>query len=72
VLVTARPGAGSGDVPVRLPLAGLHDEARYRVHAGGGTVEFGVLAGHELTGAGVPVPFAPAPDCDVVVLDRLP
>lgn len=72
VLVTARPGAGRDDVPVRLPLAGLRDDARYRVHAGGGAVGCGVLAGHELTGAGVPVPYALAPDCDVVVLDRLP
>jgi alpha-galactosidase len=71
VLVTARPGAGRGDVPVRVPLAGLRVDARYCVHDGAG-VECGVLAGHELTGAGVPVPFALAPDCDVVVLDRLP
>jgi alpha-galactosidase len=71
VLVTARPGAGGGDVPVRLPLAGLRDDTRYRVHAGAGAVECGVLAGDELAGAGVPVPFALAPDCDVVVLDRL-
>jgi alpha-galactosidase len=72
VLVTARPGAGRGDAPVRLPLAGLGNDARYLVHAGAGAVAYGVLAGHELTGAGVPVPFALAPDCDVVVLDRLP
>jgi alpha-galactosidase len=72
VLVTARPGAGRGEVPVRLPLAGLRDDARYRVHAGAGVVECGVLAGHELTGDGVPVPFAVAPDCDVIALDRLP
>ena len=58
-------------MPVRVPLAGLRDDARYCVHDGAG-VECGVLAGHELTGAGVPVPFALAPDCDVVVLDRLP
>ena len=50
---------------VRVPLAGLVPEARYRV----GDDVFG---GAELGSAGVPVPFALAADCDVVVLDRLP
>ncbi|WP_433559066.1 alpha-galactosidase [Pseudonocardia xinjiangensis] len=70
VLAWSRPGAGRGGAPVRVPIAGLDDDARYRVRAGGGAVECGVLAGHDLAGAGVPVPFALAPDCDVIVLDR--
>jgi alpha-galactosidase len=62
LLVWARPGAARD---VRIPLAGLDPDARYRA----AEREFG---GAELGGAGVPVPFALAPDCDVLVLDRLP
>ena len=64
LLVWARPGAG----PVRVPLAGLDPAARYRVP---GRIPSEVLDGGELSGAGVPVPFALAADCDVVVLDRV-
>jgi alpha-galactosidase len=70
LLVWARPGAAHE--PVSVPLAGLGAEARYAVRAGGGMVECRAQTGDDLTGAGVPVPFALAPDCDVVVLDRLP
>ncbi|WP_232666323.1 alpha-galactosidase [Pseudonocardia sp. TRM90224] len=60
VLVWRRPGDG----PVRVRLAGLEPGAQYR---------FGeeVLHGAALRVGGLTVPFALAPDCDVVVLDRL-
>jgi alpha-galactosidase len=56
VVLLAWARPGAG--PARVPLAGLPPGARY----GGGTLVGGV----------VEVPFRLAPDCDVVVLDRLP
>jgi alpha-galactosidase len=65
LLVWARPGAGRGGDPVRVPLAGLEPGARYEVNGD-------VVGGRELADDGVLVPFALAADCDVVVLERIP
>lgn len=60
LLVWARSSAG----PTQVPLAGLEPGGSYRVHGQ-------VVNGGALMVGGVPVPFALAPDCDVVVLDRV-
>ncbi|MGI5130683.1 alpha-galactosidase [Pseudonocardia sp. CA-107938] len=61
-LVWARPDAGG----VRLRLAGLQPGATYRLHDGR------TVTGATLAVSGLDVPFALAPDCDVVVVDRVP
>ncbi|MFC4945295.1 alpha-galactosidase [Pseudonocardia sp. GCM10023141] len=61
LLVWARPGAGA----VTVRPVGLDPGGSYRVH--GRDVNGGTL-----TVGGVDVPFALAPDCDVVVLERVP
>jgi alpha-galactosidase len=72
LLAWARPGAA----PFRVPLA----PARRVVHPGtaspalqhGGGRRFRVLGSGELVEGEVVVPFRLAPDCDVVILDRVP
>ncbi|MFN0280744.1 MAG: alpha-galactosidase [Kineosporiaceae bacterium] len=62
VLAYARPSARG---QLRVPVTGLDPRARYRLGHDGS-----VLSGRELA-TGVVVPFALAPDADVVVLDRV-
>lgn len=51
---------------VRIHLADLQPSHRYRVR--GSDI---VLSGSEASERGVPVPFSIAPDCDVLVLERI-
>ena len=62
VLVWARPGVGVA----QLRLTGLEPGATYCTD--GGTV----ASGATLAVSGLAVPFALAPDCDIVVVDRVP
>lgn len=62
VLVWARPGVGTA----RVRLAGLEPGATYRID--GETA----VSGATLAVSGLAVPFAVAPDCDIVVVDRAP
>ncbi|TQM44261.1 alpha-galactosidase [Pseudonocardia cypriaca] len=72
LLAWARPGAA----PLRVPLApgprvGHPGTAGPALQHGDGR-RFRVLGSGELVGGEVVVPFRLAPDCDVVILDRVP
>jgi hypothetical protein len=62
VLVWARPGVAAAQVR----LTGLEPGATYRIDGGA------VASGATLAVSGLSVPFALAPDCDIVVVDRAP